>query len=105
MSYSNDVITKVVKEGMVIESGDVDETKMVEAVARLSQGLCLGYIGLLFDKAFIVTENTDITQPIATSPYKDLIDSALVSLDKCIAICAGNTFDLPSEWIPGIGLR
>lgn len=102
LSYSNDVLSKVVKEGMEIITGDVDETKMVEAVARLSQGLCLGYIGLIFDKAFIVTENTDITQTIPTSPFKDVIDSALVSLDECIAICNSNDFELPSEWIPGM---
>jgi len=102
LSYANDVLTKVIKEDMVITTGDVDDTKMVEATARLAQGLCLGYLGLLFDKAFIVTENTDITLPTATSPFKDVIDSALVSLDKCIAICGSNTFDIPSEWIPGM---
>jgi len=102
LSYSNDVLTKIVKEGMVIQTGDVDETKMVEAVARLAQGLCLGYIGLVFDKAFIVTEYTEITPNIPTSPYTDFIDSALVSLDKCIAICSSSTFDLPTEWIPGM---
>ena len=102
LSYANDVLTKVVKEGMIIESEGVDETPMVEAVARLGQGLTLGYIGLVFDKAFIVTENTDITKPVATSPFKDIIDSALVSLDKCIAICGTETFTLPEGWIPGM---
>lgn len=102
LSYANDVLIKVVKEGMVIETEGVDETPMVEAIARLGQGLTLGYIGLVFDKAFIVTENTDITKPIVTSPFKAVIDSALVSLDKCIAICGSETFTLPENWIPGM---
>ena len=50
---------------MEIIAGDgTDETPMVAAVAHLVQGLSLGYIGLIYDKAFIVTEYTDLTQTL-----------------------------------------
>jgi hypothetical protein len=75
---------------------------MVAAIAHLGQGLSLGYIGLVFDKAFIVTEYTDLTAKVPTSPYKDVIDTALKCLDKCIAICSTHTFTLPADWIPGM---
>ncbi|MBN2632145.1 MAG: hypothetical protein JXR66_01215 [Bacteroidales bacterium] len=102
LSYANDVMSKIAKEGMVFTADDgTDETPLVEAIARLSQGLTLGYLGLIYDKVFIVTENTDITQTIATSPYKDVIDTALLFLDECIDICESSTFVLPSGWITG----
>ncbi len=103
LSSSNEVVRKLKYDGMVITADDgTDETKMIQAVAHLAQGLSLGYIGLVFDKAFIVTESTDLTQTIPVSPYKEVIDTAVVCLDKCIAICSANTFTLPSTWVPGI---
>jgi hypothetical protein len=102
LSSANEVLVKV-KGDMVITADDgSDETKMVQAVAHLGQGLSLGYLGLLFDKMYIVTENTDLTQTIEISPYSDVIDTALLCLDNCIALCESNTFTLPSTWVPGI---
>jgi hypothetical protein len=103
LSSSNEILAKLVNDGMVITSDDgTDETPMVKAVAYLGQGLGLGYIGLFFDKGFLVTESTDLTTQIPVSPYTDLIAAAVQSLDKCIAVCSGNTFTLPESWIPGI---
>jgi hypothetical protein len=105
LSSSNEVLGKLEKDGMIIKADDgTDETPMVKAMAYLTQGLSLGYIGLLYDKAFIVTQHTNLANKIPTVPYKDLIDSAVVSLDKCIALCAANTFTFPSTWVPGITL-
>lgn len=103
LSSSNEVLIKIVKDGMKITGDDgSDQTPMVQAMAYLGQGLGLGYLGLIFDKAFIVDETTDLANPLTTSPYKDVIAAAVASLDKCIAICAGKTFTFPSDWIPGI---
>ena len=103
LSSSNEVLGKVEREGMVILADDgSNETPMVKAMAYLSQGIALGYIGLVYDKAFVVTHKTNLANKILTSPYKDVIDSALVSLDKCIALCAANNFTFPSTWVPGI---
>src|SRR4030042_3966316 len=102
LSSSNEVLGKI-KNGMVITSdAGTDETSMVAAVAHLTQGLSLGYIGLVYDKCFIVTEYTDLTKTIPVSPYTDAIDTAVACLDKCIALCAANGFPLPSDWIPGL---
>jgi hypothetical protein len=103
LSSSNEVLGKVKLGDMVITADDgTDETPMVQAYAHLAQGFSLGYIGLLYDEAFIVTEYTDLTQAIPLSPYKDIIDSALKCLDNCIAICESNSFTLPATWIPGM---
>ncbi|MFO7622153.1 MAG: hypothetical protein R6W81_12955 [Bacteroidales bacterium] len=103
LSSANEVLGKVKLGDMVITADNgSDETPMVRAMAHLMQGLSLGYIGLLYDKAFIVTEYTDLTTTIEVSPFKDVIDTALVCLDQCIAICESGNFTLPSTWIPGM---
>jgi hypothetical protein len=105
LASANEVLGKVVVGDMVIETEDgTDETPMVAAFAHLAQGLNLGYIGLLYDKGYITTENTDLTQTLEVYPWNQVIDTAVMCLDKCIAICATNTFTLPGSWIPGINM-
>jgi hypothetical protein len=107
LSSANEVLGKVSLDTMHIRADNgTDETPMVRAVAYLAQGLSLGYIGLLFDKAFIATEYTNLTATIPTSPYSDVIDTVVAHLDRCIAICEdpGTDFMIPSEWIPGMTL-
>lgn len=103
LSSSNEVLGKVELDTMTIKADDgTDETPMIAAIAHLGQGLSLGYIGLVYDQAFIVTEYTDLTAKVPTSPYAEVIDTAVKCLDKCIAICNASTFVLPSSWIPGM---
>jgi hypothetical protein len=105
LSSANEVLSKVELGDMVIEADDgTDETPMVEAIAHLAQGLSMGYIGLTFDKAFVVTEYTSLTQVVPLAPYTELIDTAVKCLDKCIAICNSETFTVPSNWVPGLTL-
>jgi len=103
LSSCNEVLAQVELGTMVITAGDgTDETPMVTAVAHLIQGLSLGYLGLIFDKGFVVTEYTDLTKTVEVSPYMAMIDTALKCLDKCIALCEANTFTCDADWIPGI---
>jgi starch-binding outer membrane protein, SusD/RagB family len=105
LSSSNEVLGKLELEGMVILADNgTDDTPMVKAMAYLSQGLSLGYIGLLYDKAFISTHHTNLAEKIPTSTYDVVIDSAIASLDKCIAICESETFTFPGTWVPGLTL-
>lgn len=102
LATSNDILIKVVNDGMEIIGDDgTDETPMVKAMAYLGQGLGMGYIGLFFDKGFVVTEETDLTTQLPAAPYTELISAAVASLDKCISICESSTFTLPGSWIPG----
>jgi hypothetical protein len=104
LASANEVLGKVVVGDMVIETEGTDETPMVAAVAHLAQGLNLGFIGLFYDKGYITTENTDLTQTLEIYPWDQVIDTAILCLDKCIAICASNTFTLPGTWVPGIAM-
>ena len=48
----------------------------MNAVARFVQGLCPGYLGLTYDRGFVVTEETDMTENIEVSPWKERIPEA-----------------------------
>lgn len=101
LSQANDVLTKTVVDGLTIEVTEgTDDTQMVNAMAYFVQGISLGYLGLVYDQSFIVTEYTDLNSNIPLSTPETVIDSALVRLDKCIAICNSNDFTISSSWIP-----
>jgi hypothetical protein len=102
LASANEVLQKVELEDMEIDDGE--SNAMVAAVSHLAQALNLGYLGLLFDKAFITTEYTDLTTTLEVSPWEDVIDTALLCVDKCIALCESNTFTVPEDWVPGVTL-
>ncbi len=104
LSQANDIL-RVINEGMEIGTLDADgkgaDTEMVRAFSYFIQGVTLGYLGLTFDKAFVVMENTEDPAGLDPSPYKTVVDSAVARLDKCIAICNANSFTVPDDWING----
>ena len=96
-------VLDVVENGMqIINSTGEDETQMIRAISYLIQGFSLGYLGLVYDKAFIV-KSSEGYENIPTSPYMDVIQSAIVSLDSVIAICSrpSVSFTLPDSYING----
>ncbi len=100
LSQANDVLIKLELEGMEIITGGTNETNMVKAVAYFAQGLALGYTGLTYDQGFIVTHETNIEEGVEVSSYSELIDAAIVSLEKAIQLSNTNNFTLPATWIP-----
>jgi hypothetical protein len=105
LSSANEVLGKTVIEGIKITAeGGADQTQATTAFAHFAQGISLGYIGLLYDQGFISSEHTDLTIALPLSPYTEVIDSALSFLDKAIAVCASNNFNLPDTWVPGIAM-
>lgn len=100
LSQANDVLVKLEKENMVIITGGVNETAMVKAVAYFAQGISLGYLGLVYNKSYVVTHETNLELGVEAVPFTDVINEALKSLDKAIALSNANQFTLPATWIP-----
>lgn len=86
-----------------IEIGkDGEDTQQIKAMSFFIQGISLGYIGLTYDKAYIMTENTDYEDTnIPTSSYQDILNQAVISLDSCIAVCENSNFKTEDTWING----
>lgn len=104
ISQANDILKNtVLSDVKIISEAGVDETPMVNAVAYLAQGMSIGYLGLLYDRVFIITEDVDLAAgDIVLKPYNEAIATAVSSLEKCIAICDANTFEIPYSWIPSL---
>lgn len=102
ISSANDVIGAINNNGISWIVGGVDNTPMVTAAAHLLRGLSYGYLGLFFEKGFIVDENTDVSQVLPFVGYNELIDQAIDDLDLAINLANTNTFEIPNTVINGI---
>jgi hypothetical protein len=80
-----------------------DETPQMKAFAWMIQGIAMGFVSQVFDKGFVVTENT----PAGTATlvdYKAVRDGALASFDSAITASAGKDWTIPEEFTPGMTL-
>jgi len=100
LSLSNQILNQIVNNGAELKTPA--ETAAVEAMARLGQGLGMGYIALVFDKGFIVDETINLeSDEIPAVPYNELSAAAIAKIDQAIALCS-TSFTLPAAWIPGM---
>ncbi len=104
ISSANDVLGAINNNGITWISGGVDNTPMVSAATYLLRGLSYGYLGLLFEKGFIVDENTDLTQELEFVGYQELINKALSDFDSAISLANSNTFEIPNTVINGVAI-
>ncbi len=68
------------------------------------RGLSYGYLSAVFDKAFLITEDTDISKhpfevgKTTIKDHKEILKQALSDLDKTISIASSNTFSCGNEY-------
>jgi len=104
LNTANDIL-KVIDGGMEIgtigSDGTGEDTKMVKAFSYFIQGLSLGNLGLTYDQAFVITDETPDPALELTRPYNEVVDAAISSLQKCISISETGNFIIPNDWING----
>lgn len=108
LSSANEALGAI-DRGLVIRTGGADHTTRARAFAKLMQGVSLGYLGELFDKAYIVDEHSPLIEdPEAPLPpystYTEMQVAAIASLEEAIAIADTASFTLPETWITGQSL-
>jgi len=84
--------------------GDATADKMLLTSAYLLRGLARGYLGLIFDEAYLTDENTDLTQSIEFSPYTVMIEGAVSDMEQVIQIASGEVFTMDASFINGLAL-
>ena len=95
--YMTDVVGKQYK----VE--DADRSYIIQANACFLLGVLHAELSLLYDKAFIITENTDI----GAITSEDLVDAVQVRdvamdyFDRCINLCTSNSFTNVPGMFPG----
>lgn len=92
---ANSVITAL-ESG--VSTGFAESDISLEASAYLLRGLARGYLALLFDKAFLTDQDTDLGGVRETEPasYTDMLAGSLADLDKAIALGNANSFTIAS---------
>ncbi len=100
LSTANDVLKRL-DQGLIINTPE--ETQMVRTAAKLLQGLSLSQLGLYYDRAFIVDENTDVAtlEFPQNKNYMDVVAAAIKSLDEAIALAGNMTIPFPDNYING----
>lgn len=101
LSSANAVINAIRTNGLIIE--DTANTKMVETMAVLTQALDLSSLAMIYDQAFIVDYNTDLTT-LKFQPAANVRDTAAAKFDEAIALATANTFGVPGKYFgsPGV---
>ena len=93
-SSATDVL-KAMEDGVQFGDNGSDNATY-RALAKFAQGLSMGYIGLIFDQAYIVDETTteeEILNPTLV-PYTDIMDHAVSKLEDVVSITNSNSFTL-----------
>lgn len=88
----------------IVDASGTDQSPRAIAFAKFTQGALLGYLGLLYDQAFIVTEETpiadgDAVRAMEPAPYDVVLDSAIASLEAAIEIATEHDVTIPGGWI------
>jgi hypothetical protein len=104
LSSATDALFAIRERGVVIRNqGD---TRRAEAVAALMQGAALMGLALNYDKALIVSEDIDFTNPdwpklLEYSSRKAVRDAAVAKFVEAMTVANANTFSTPSGWTGG----
>jgi starch-binding outer membrane protein, SusD/RagB family len=104
LGAANDGLNAI-KRGVkvAINKSAPDETPEMKALAILVQGLTLGFESLVFDKGFVVDEDTP-AGTAALAPYTEVSAAAVAKFEKGIAEATGKDWTIPAEFTPGLDL-
>jgi len=102
VSTANDILIAL-RGGTSIDNGGPQD-KTVEASALFLRGVSWGYLGLIFDQALLVDENTSLDEQIPFTPYQDMIGPAVRDLDQAASTATSAGADFTNNFFNGITL-
>jgi hypothetical protein len=105
ISLANDGL-QALDRGLQIGTNGANNAR-ARAFAKYMQGIATGYLALMFDKAVVIDETTDVDTISVPNyvPYTDVMAAAITMLKASIAISDTATFTLPNVgWVPGLTL-
>src|SRR5512140_3168869 len=95
LGAANDAM-KAFKSGLKLATDA--ETDQYKTLAMFAQAAALGELGLIFDQAFVVDENSSGLPVLAK--YTDVVSAAMTKWDAVIAASAGKTYEFPASVLP-----
>lgn len=88
-----------------LENADIADELGPEAVARsraygkFVQALSHATLALIYDRGFVVTEETDVNEAQEPLDYMALMDASLALFDEAISLASASSFTLPYGWM------
>lgn len=103
ISQVNDALVQILLNDMEI-GADGAKNPMIEATAYFIRGISFGQLGLTFDQAMLPYHDSDLAL-IEFQPWNEILEAAVVELEKSIAICEANSFDWGSGAVSGMTIN
>lgn len=103
ISSSSDVL-KALQDQKVAAQLGAQKTARLKTIATLNQGLGLGWLGLLYDRAFIVDESTDLEAPVPLAPYTEVVEAAIKKLYDAAELAEGTSWSTEPGWFANVTL-
>ncbi|MEM7297961.1 MAG: RagB/SusD family nutrient uptake outer membrane protein, partial [Bacteroidota bacterium] len=100
ISTANDILNAL-GDGITVDNGG-DADKSLEAGALFLRGIARGYVGLIFDRGYIVDEDTDLTQTLEFRPYTEIIASAVSDMEAAIVVANTGGDDFSHGFFNGV---
>lgn len=99
LSTANDVIIQIESEGTEIRIDGADQTQKTLAAAYFLRGWAHGRLANIFDKAYVLTAETDLAN-LEFSPYPQVAAQAASDLERASEIASNNDFNLEGTYLP-----
>jgi len=96
LASARDVL-EAIDEGVEVGEGGADTHRAV-VFAKFMQGLVLGTLAELYQRAFILDETTDPGE-VRLAPYPDVMRAALAKLQESIDVAREEPFTIPAPWV------
>ena len=87
-----------IQGGVRIVNEGEDLTDRAAAFGQLVQALSLSNLAVIFDKAFVVDETTNLDS-LEVVPYQEVWDAALEKYEAAIATAQAHDFTIPAAWV------
>ncbi len=98
LGAANDALRAIDIAGIVVPGAD--NTEKARAAALFAQAASLQNLSMLWDQAFVVTEDTDLLSPPQLQPYTEVRVVAMEKWDELIALTAGKSWVLNDGVLP-----
>lgn len=102
VATANDILAALDRGVSIDRGGPQDQG--VRAAAYFLRGVSWGYLGLIFDQAVLVDENTKLEDPLTFRPYDEVIPAAVAELELAIQTVEPLGEDFVHRYFSGVRL-
>jgi hypothetical protein len=97
LAATRDGLIAIEDLNLQIGAGGQDNPRTM-AFARFNQGLATALLGIIYDKAYIVDETSDL-ESLAFADANEVFAAGIAKLDEAQQLATSNSFTIPLAWV------